>query len=134
MYGLTLYRLKNTTQHCHRQYVETSKATDALIEKQPQTPPCSKAIVTDMTQLHMVATKEFPCHMSALRHMSFQVCITEKFQIQSFLSQKRKLPLLLNDVYEGHFHHGHKMQEGTYVYSRLQNSQLYVQKGFAFLK
>lgn len=22
-----------------------------------------------------------------------------------------------NDVYEGHFHHGHKMQEGTYVYS-----------------
>lgn len=32
-------------------------------------------------------------------------------------SQKRKLPLLPNDVYEGHFHHGHKMQEGTYVYS-----------------
>ena len=32
MHSLTLYRLKNTTQHCHRQYVETFKATDALIE------------------------------------------------------------------------------------------------------
>lgn len=118
MHSLTLYRLKNTTQHCHRQYVETFKATDALIEEQLQTPPCSKAIVTEMTQLYtgMVATTEFPCHMSALR-MSFQACITEKFQMQSFLSQKRKLPLLPNDVYEGHFHHGHKMQEGTYVYS-----------------
>lgn len=31
------------------QYVETFKATDALIEKQLQTPPCSKAIVTEMT-------------------------------------------------------------------------------------
>ena len=58
----------------------------------------------------MVATTEFLCHMSALRLHYREI-------LDPVVLKPEKKTTAANDVYEGHFHHGHKMQEGTYVYS-----------------